>query len=105
MQTERHRARRYPFQANIDLTDMQSEIQVRQRTSDLSLFACFVETPNPWATGTKVSIKIAHRGMNFLALGKVAYARTNAGMGIVFTNIPPNDQLVLETWIAELRGA
>jgi len=105
VQTERHRARRYPFQANIDLTDMQSEIQVRQRTSDLSLFACFVETPNPWATGTKVSIKIPPRGMNFLALGKVAYARTNAGMGIVFTNIPPNDQLVLETWIAELRGA
>jgi hypothetical protein len=89
VQTERHRARRYPFRSNIELTDVQSELQLRQRTSDLSLFGCFVETPNPWPTGTKVSIKIVHRGVNFQALGKVAYARANAGMGIVFTNIPP----------------
>lgn len=105
MQLDRHRARRYPFHANIELTDVKSDVEVRHRTRDLSLFGCFVETSNPWATGTKVSIKIGHRGVNFLALGKVGYARANAGMGIVFTNIPPHGQLVLETWIAELRGA
>jgi hypothetical protein len=104
VQLERHRARRYAFQANIELTDVQSETQIRERTSDLSLFGCHVNTLKPFAPGTKVNIKIAHRSANFQALGRVVYARSNAGMGIVFTSIESNDQLLLEKWIAELRG-
>jgi hypothetical protein len=101
---ERHRASRYPFQANIELTDVQSETPIKGRTSDLSLFGCHVNTLKPLAPGTKVRIKIFHRGCNFQALGKVVYARLDAGMGIVFTGIQSNDQLVLDKWIAELRG-
>ncbi len=104
MQLERHRARRYAFQANIELTDVPSETQIRERTSDLSLFGCHVKTLKPLAPGTRVSIKIAHRSVNFQALGRVVYARSNEGMGIVFTSIQPNDQLVLDKWIAELRA-
>jgi hypothetical protein len=63
-----------------------------------------VNTLKPLAPGTKVRIKIFHRGYNFQALGKVVYARLEAGMGIVFTGIQSNDQLVLDNWIAELRG-
>jgi len=40
---------------------------------------------------------------NFEGLGRVVYARQNEGMGIHFTNIEPNDQLVLDKWIAERR--
>ena len=58
----------------------------------------------PFAQGTKLKIRIAHRGANFEALGKVAYVRPNAGIGIVFTRIDPDDQLILEKWIAELRS-
>jgi len=103
VQPERHRARRYPFQANLELTDVQSETQTRERTSDLSLFGCHVETMKPLAPGTKITIKIAHAGASFRALGRVAYARPGVGMGIFFTDIQPNDQLILEKWIAELR--
>jgi hypothetical protein len=101
---ERHRARRYPFHAGVELTDVQSETQISERTSDLSLFGCHVETLKRLAPGTKVSIRIAHGSSRFQALGRVVYARSNAGMGVVFTSIQPNDQLVLEKWIAELRG-
>jgi hypothetical protein len=104
VQLDRHRARRYPFQANIELTDVQSETQISGRTSDLSLFGCNVNTLKPLAPGTKIRIKIAHRNVNFEALGRVVYARSNGGIGIVFTSIQPNDQLVLDKWIAELRG-
>ena len=104
MQLEHHRARRYPFQANIELTDVQSETQITGRTSDLSLFGCHVNAINPFAPETKILIRIAHRSMNFQALGRVVYARSNGSMGIVFTSIQPNDQLVLDEWIAELRG-
>ena len=103
MHLERHRARRYSFHASMELTDLQSETLIREQTSDLSLFGCHVDTRNPLPPETKVRINIFHRSENFEALGKVIYARQNAGMGILFTRIEPNDQLVLDKWIAELR--
>jgi hypothetical protein len=103
MQLERHRARRYPFHASIELTDLGSETQTKAQTSDLSLFGCRVDTPQPLPAGTRVRIKISHRSESFEALGKVIYSRQNEGMGIHFTDIEPNDQLVLDEWIVERR--
>jgi hypothetical protein len=104
MPLERHRARRYSFHAGIELTDLQSENQTKEQTSDLSLFGCHVATLKPLLAGTKVR-KISYRSENFDALGKVVYALQNAGMGILFTKIEPNDQLVLDKWIAERRDS
>ncbi len=103
MQLGHHRARRYSFHASVELTDLQSETQTKEQTSDLSLFGCHVATLKPLPPGTKVRIKVSHRSESFEALGKVANARQNAGMGIFFTRIEPHDQLVLDKWIAELR--
>jgi len=100
---ERHCARRYSFHASIELTDLQSETLIREQTSDLSLFGCHVNTRKPLPPETRVRINIFHRSENFEALGKVIYARQNAGMGIFFTRIEPNGQTVLDKWIAELR--
>ena len=47
MQLGHHRARRYSFQASVELTDLQSETQTREQTSDLSLFGCHVDTLKP----------------------------------------------------------
>ena len=76
VQLERHRARRYLFQANIELTDVQSETQISGRTTYLSLFGCYVNTLIPLTPGTKIRIKIAHRSVNFRALGRVVYAQS-----------------------------
>ena len=103
MKFERPRARRYPFVASIELTDLQSETQIREQTSDLSLFGSHVDTRKPLPPETKVRIEISHRSENFEALGKVTSARPNTGMGILFTRIEPHDQSVLDKWIAELR--
>jgi hypothetical protein len=101
---ERHRARRYSFHASVELTEVLSEAQISERTRDLSLFGCQVDTPKPFPAGTKVRIKISYRSENFGALGKVVYALQNTGMGIHFTKIEPNEQSVLDKWIAERRG-
>ncbi len=103
MFTEHPRARRYPFVVGIELTDVQSDAQIRERTSDLSVFGCHVDTLKLFPTGTKVRIRIAHRGANFAALGRVVYTGPNTGMGVAFTKIEQKDQLVLEKWIDELR--
>ncbi len=104
MQLKRQRARRYPLEADIELTDVQSETPIKGRTSDLSLFGCHVSTLKPFTPGTKIRIRIVHRGCIFQALGKVVYSRLDAGRGIVFTAIQPRDQLILDKWIAELRS-
>src|SRR5947199_8096839 len=104
MQLGHHRARRYSCRASIELTDLQSETQTKEQTSDLSLFGCHVDTLKPLPPETKVRIEISHRSENFEARGKVTSARSNAGMGILFTRIEQHDQSVLDKWIAELRG-
>ena len=103
MSFERHRARRFSFHATIELTDLQSEAQTKEQTSDLSLFGCHVDTLKPLPAETKVRIKITHRSENFDALGKVVQTGPNSGMGILFTKIEPHDQLVLDKWIGERR--
>ncbi|HKW34775.1 MAG TPA: PilZ domain-containing protein [Candidatus Acidoferrum sp.] len=105
MQSERPRARRYPCVASIEMTDVESEAQIIEQTCDLSLFGCGVTTQKPLLAGTRMLIRIQHAGANFAAMGRVAHAGHGTRMGVVFTKIEPNQQLVLEKWIAELREA
>jgi len=102
VETESNRARRYPIQAYVEVVTVPPEAQLRERTTDLSLFGCHVKTVTPFSPGTEVNIQIAHGGENFGARGRVAYARPNVGMGIVFTTIPTKDRVILEDWIDSL---
>lgn len=104
MRPERPRARRYPFVAAIELTDLQSEAQLREKTRDLSVFGCHVHGCASLPAGARVRLRITHNGSSFAASGKVAYSRPNEGIGIFFSKIEANDQRTLEKWIAELRG-
>jgi len=87
----------------VELTDLQSEAQLREQSSDVSLFGCHVNTLKPWPAGTRVRIRITHRGRIFVAYGRVASFCPNKSMGIVFTSIEENDETTLETWLDERR--
>ncbi len=50
---ERPRARRYPFAASADLVDMASETEIREQTTDLSVFGCQVTAQKVWAVEQK----------------------------------------------------
>jgi hypothetical protein len=103
VRVERRRAHRYPFVASVELVDAQSEIQIQERVTDLSLYGCGVAASKSIPTGTKLRIRITRKGNTFSALGRVAYATSNGDVGIVFTRTEQNDQLVLEKWISEVR--
>ena len=100
---KRPRARRYPFVASIDLTDLENDIRITEQTKDLSLFGCSVDGQRTLAPGTRVRVRISHAGGNFIALGRVAYAGEEGGMGIAFTSVAPAQEVALEKWITELR--
>ena len=97
-------APRYAFAVDIELTDVQSRIQIRERTNDLSLFGCGVDTSKPFPQGTPVRIKLSHEGAEAAALARVVYATPELGMGLVFTSVEPEVQRILEEWIAELTS-
>jgi hypothetical protein len=103
MHSEIHRATRFPFAANVEVTDVRSERLVTGRTSDLSVFGCYVRTTNPFPVGTKITLRITHDGASFTAFGKVVYFQPKAGMGLAFAKVEPTHQTILEKWIANLR--
>jgi PilZ domain len=103
LKPERPRARRYSFVASIELTDLQSETHFTEQTSNLSLFGCHVDTGKLLLAGIRVRVRIAHTGASFIALGRVVYASADAGIGVVFTEIEPSHQSILEKWITQVR--
>jgi hypothetical protein len=105
METARPRSRRYSFAATIDVLDVKSETQIHGRTADLSSSGCFVQTQKILPPETKVRIRIISRGESFTALGRVIHIRPNVGMGIMFSEIAPNDQQILEKWLSQARTA
>jgi hypothetical protein len=101
MQTEHRRAPRHLLGGAVEVTDFESEKQIATVTRNLSLFGCFVATATPFVTGTKVRLRITHRGATFAAPGRVAYASASEGMGIAFGEIEARDRAILDTWLGE----
>jgi hypothetical protein len=49
-------------------------------------------------------VRIERERREFEALATVSYAHVSMGMGLAFTEIRPEYQAVLRSWIAELSG-
>ena len=95
---------RYPVVVDVELTDVQSQAQIRGGTKELSLFGCGVDTPQPFPQGATLRIKLSHRGADIVAHAKVVYASPELGMGLAFTRIDPEDERILGAWIDALTA-
>jgi len=105
MDSERRQAPRYPFIAEAEVTEIASDTKLVAKTSDLSVGGCFLDMLNPSPQGTDVRVRISHQGATFTALGRVAFILPNMGMGVVFTSIEHDHQVILQKWIANLSRA
>jgi hypothetical protein len=99
MHSER-RPPRHPLIAAVEITELQLNTRSKARTSDVSLVGCYVDTVNPLPVGTEIRVQLTHQGTTFTALGVVAHYEQNMGMGVSFTAVEPDQQVVLEKWIA-----
>ena len=99
---EKPRARRYPFAATVELVDMETGAELHAQTSDISSFGCRVNVSR-WAPGTKVRVRIFHRGAVLSASGVIANMQIKGAMGVSFTQIDEKQQVVLENWLTEVR--
>ena len=104
MQTEHRRAPRHLLGGVVEVIDLESEKELITVARNLSLFGCFVATATPFLTGTKVRLRITHRGATFAALGWVAHTSASEGMGIAFGGIEARDRAILDRWLDEKQG-
>jgi hypothetical protein len=101
---ERRTTARYPFTATCDATEPKSHAKIIGRTSDLGRGGCFIDTIGPFPVGTVLVIRINRETQTLTIEGKVAFAQPGMGMGLAFTKAAPDQQAILDEWIAELSG-
>jgi len=99
MDQERRRAPRFPFIASAEVLTESVGMRLAVRISDISATGCYVDTINPLVDGTAVCLKILTESHVFEAPATVVYSHTHLGMGLMFGEVLPNSQDVLETWL------
>ena len=99
MDQERRRAPRIPFIASAEVLAESASTRLAARISDISATGCYVDTINPLVDGTAVRLKILTATRVFEAPATVVYSHTHLGMGLMFGEVLPNSQDVLQNWL------
>ena len=94
---------RYEFIAAGEVVAAESGARIETRVRDVSQQGCYVDTSDALPLGTVTGVRITKGAQLFEARARVVYSRAGKGMGLVFTEIEPERQQTLETWIAESR--
>src|SRR3984885_3447917 len=99
------RAPRFQIVTAAELVEVQTDTRFKARTSDLSVVGCYIDMPNPLPIGTEIKLSLEHQDGKFTARGVVALSESNLGMGISFTAVDSEQNGILESWIAKIRGS
>jgi hypothetical protein len=99
MEKERRTTLRVPFVAYAEITKAGASTSIGVRISDISKDGCYVDLRSALPEGTAVRIKIRTAMDTCEADATVGYSHPHLGMGLVFTNVSPESQAVLQKWI------
>ena len=101
MERERRRTPRYVFFASAELLEEKSEVRVASRVSELSLYGCYLDMMNPFPKDTLVLLRIWTDERIFQTKGRIIYSQPNMGAGVVFLDVQPMYQPILQNWLEE----
>ena len=101
---ERRIASRFSFTAAAEVTELRSQARSIGRSSDLSTEGCYVDTLSTFGVGVAVHVRLERDMHEFEAQAVVINTQMSMGMGLAFTNIRPESQAILRTWIAVLSS-
>jgi hypothetical protein len=93
---------RCPFVASAEVTELVSNTKLSARTSELGVGGCYIDALNPFPEGSLVQVRIVRDDGAFETKAKVVYVHNGFGMGLAFTDMPPDQRSILETWLAEV---
>ena len=94
--------RRCAFVASVEVTETVSGTRLSARTSELGLGGCYIDSLNPFPTGTPVQLRILRDQGVFETEAKVVYCDPRFGMGLAFAGTRPEQRSLLEAWLTEL---
>jgi|HubBroStandDraft_5_1064220.scaffolds.fasta_scaffold300579_2 hypothetical protein len=102
---DRRSVPRYPFIAAVDIFEPVSRTAFQGRTAEIGAKGCYVDMVNPLAVNSVFQLRIHRDGSTFETWGRAVYAQEGLGMGVFFLKTQPEQQSVIESWIAELAPA
>ncbi|MGC1482476.1 MAG: PilZ domain-containing protein [Candidatus Acidiferrum sp.] len=102
---EKRSCPRFPFSPAVEVIDIQSDTRLKARLTDISRNGCYVDTINPFAMGSAVTLMVTRENLSFKTQAKVVYSNLGMGMGLLFTTAEPDQLQVLGKWLGELSGA
>lgn len=103
-EAERRQHLRYPFSASLEAVELQSKARFSGRISDLSMGGCYVDTITALIVGANLKIRLTHDDKIFESRARVMSSSAGMGMGLLFTEIKPEELETLDVWIRELSG-
>ena len=98
---ERRSAPRYPLVLAADVVELPRGAKMCARTADISRTGCYIDTLNPIPQGCLVLVRITHHQEIFEATARVVYVSAGLGMGLVFAEVAPEHQALLDLWLTE----
>ncbi|MGB7846415.1 MAG: PilZ domain-containing protein [Candidatus Acidiferrum sp.] len=99
--TERRRAPRYRFVASAEVVEKMSGAKMNVRVTELSLYGCYLDMPNPLPSGARIFVRIFTGTDFFEAEASVIYSQANLGVGLSFHDVNPYFLPTLKRWLHE----
>ncbi|HEV2615232.1 MAG TPA: PilZ domain-containing protein [Candidatus Acidoferrales bacterium] len=97
-------AHRFPFVALAELVEIKTGERMAAQTTQLSSTGCYTGALNPFAEDTEIRVRLSKDGKVFESAGRVLHVHVEFGMGILFENVAPEQQRVLDAWVAGAGG-
>lgn len=91
---------RHKFAATVELTEPRTARSVHAQLADLAIGGCYVKLAKPFPVGTELEISVSGNGQSFHARATVTSEQPGDGMGLAFTDIAPQERLILDGWLA-----
>jgi hypothetical protein len=96
---ERRTHQRTSLIATVELTDLQTGMVTRARTSDVSMSGCYVDTLNPLPSGSAVALLIEKGGENLKVQASVRIQFQGSGMGVAFEDLSAEQCEIVKSWL------
>jgi len=99
---DRRRSPRFRCAGSAEFTAHESNTRMWGTMTDISLRGCYVEMTTTFPVDTKVDLVLEAMGIRFRAMGAIRISYPFLGMGILFTDIAPDQKVLLERLLSAL---
>ncbi len=103
-QSDRRKDLRIGVNLDGEIEEPNAHAKVNGRVTDLGLGGCYVDVMTVFPVGTPVLARISREGQLFQVEAEVKYSKQGLGMGLAFSKLTQEQQLLLMGWAVELSG-